>query len=646
MIMNYIFALIFFAVSLSATAQSLVGDDYTIVFEQEASGNVMIFKGDDDPLTSKCDKSRGTLFNITYSDPDNWDLEKRRALEYGIRLWEEKIETCFPPINVTVTLNNNPASSSLCSTTVYTIDSIFETNYRATITRAGLKYWYATCPEYISCIPTHKDSIAILKETCDFAITFNEAASFYWGLDGETPEDKYDFVTLVIRETAKGLGIKSNIRNQRNRGYTFSSNGRRSHFDLLMGLTAEPFSDNLATQATSGNRQIGSAVFYAPTTFENNISFNYLTEENALASDGYLIPHLPMGFSDHKITAKITDIFPQIGWMKPILTGGDATSSSSSGHNDTIGYFSDTNILPLLTPNMTTVSMLNDENEIAPRSFNSIYATNINYNKELYTGAYVIDLLRNDGVYCFINVVSSGAPNVTISPYQIPDSTDWARSSDGFLRARVACYYPDGAGISANYYHLLLDYTPATPKVEAKTQIASYPYSRSFDFPELTLMFDALGAESINIYHESEDCIESIDINAETSSLYLPNVDPYIENTFTITAYNKNGQKIGNTITWGGEEFMEQFENTYSLSQQLTDDAISLNLVNQTSGSPANRDIVNFSITNLTSPLIETTGIGDGSNVSIPIGNMPKGLYAVKVTDNHGKVYYAKFVKQ
>lgn len=136
--MNYIFALIFFAVSLSATAQSLVGDDYTIVFEQEASGNVMIFKGDDDPLTSKCDKSRGTLFNITYSDPDNWDLEKRRALEYGIRLWEEKIETCFPPINVTVTLNNNPASSSLCSTTVYTIDSIFETNYRATITRAGL----------------------------------------------------------------------------------------------------------------------------------------------------------------------------------------------------------------------------------------------------------------------------------------------------------------------------------------------------------------------------------------------------------------------------------------------------------------------------------------------------------------------------
>ena len=110
------------------------------------------------------------------------------------------------------------------------------------------------------------------KNQNDIVIYLNSDKDlYYWGTDGETPADKYDAVTLIVRELAKCFGIGSTIAKVGNK--YMSTN---TLFDNLVGLDADGLKDaDVAQKVVTGpavitfnDNGLKDLEFYVPPVFE------------------------------------------------------------------------------------------------------------------------------------------------------------------------------------------------------------------------------------------------------------------------------------------------------------------------------------------------------------------------------------------
>lgn len=670
---NYYLLSILLCCGYMSLSAQFEGNTYVFQSESPRSNEVCITHNLKPELSQRAIRSRGTVFNIIYDNPADWNAGQERAIEYAAKLWEEQIMTCYPRINLRVKFQN--LGSSLARTNVrYYSNRNWYRGEDNVMTGALLKNWQIDAPEYL--MNMGQDSLKQYIDTDDITIIFNnEEDIFYWGTDGNTPANKYDFVTVAIREIAKGLEIGSTILGRGN-VFTAYLEGLSTNFDLLMGLNSYNLpsrSQALANAAQDGrNRTVTfyngnsnkTLEFYVPSVYEPYVSFNYLTEKSAIANGAeFLSVNLPMGASFHKISTTIGEFLDRkLGWEKPVPIGtepGWMQSASTELIDFDQGMSFEANTLMALGPRQV---LPQSNNSIRVRSIeerdyysNYYYPQGLNY-EGTETEEWRLDLLRTDGKFITVKRQTSFTPTFQVTPSDIPDNENWARNSDGYLRARI--YYRSLGGSAINpvsylYNYIFLDYYPQQPKLSAFTKTNST--TRNINrFPELMLGYKAWGATSVKLVHESEDGIVNYTFYPDEDFIDMSNVDPYIENTFTLTAINKNGQKKSDVVKWGGEDFMRAY---YTFSRQLksvVEDSHTLILELQTCNGQGSLieepslqgTIKKYRIIKINNPLVHLSGVANDCRVGITTWQLQSGVYMVQVIDNEGMSYTTKFIKK
>lgn len=171
-------------------------------------------------------------------------------------------------------------------------------------------------------------------EEPDIIASFNGNASWYFGVDGNTPAGRMDFVTIVLHEIAHGLGFTHSYRVTGSSGTVGLSTGSGSAplaFDLYVADRNKKnlFQDFHAPSSAMANAlQSGALYFqvsdnhrprlYAPSTFSGGSSISHLDEatyNDQGDANRLMTPHISLAEAIHDPGDVVRDIFAALGWV-------------------------------------------------------------------------------------------------------------------------------------------------------------------------------------------------------------------------------------------------------------------------------------------------------------------------------------------
>lgn len=157
----------------------------------------------------------GTKLVITYDEECPEEL--RGAFDYAAKIWEEALPTA-PPISLTVGMMHSRkkglASSATYKTYEFNGERVNTVKAPASMIKSVLLQEYHKGQQHRFFDEINESNInEILNNDSDIRILYNSDMidSFSFSLDGDVDADKYDFVTLAMRDIALGLGFGTNF---------------------------------------------------------------------------------------------------------------------------------------------------------------------------------------------------------------------------------------------------------------------------------------------------------------------------------------------------------------------------------------------------------------------------------------------------
>ena len=252
----------------------LFAQEYSFTITSNGYSEVELSHNLKGTLTQRGTNAQGTVINVRYDNPSNWNSSQKRAIEYAAHLWEEQLFEVYPTIKIRVRKAN--IGNAIAQTTTKDYSKTTQNWYERRVSAVAVKTMQINNPSFLTSYFNENFNNVFINND-DITITLsNNDDRYYWGTDGNTPSDKYDVVTIILREIAKGCELKNTI---------FNNNGS---FEPFYGDDATLF-DYFIPNNASGNINIGSFTFYGPTTFQQGISYFYLTDESAQTNEcGFL----------------------------------------------------------------------------------------------------------------------------------------------------------------------------------------------------------------------------------------------------------------------------------------------------------------------------------------------------------------------
>jgi hypothetical protein len=261
--------------------------------------------------TKKCD------IIVTYTSfPDS----AKKAFEYAVSIWEQLLESDVP-IYVTALWRNLDAN---------TLANCAPANYYRNMNEFYYKdrFYPVAIAEKISGQQITGSS------SPDLTATFNRTISWYFGTDGNTPSDKYDFVSTVLHELTHGLGFTGFFYVETTSGGydspptvfdQFLTNSSKQNL-INTELFTNP-SDKIYKALTSNslffrspavlyNNGSAAARLYAPFTWSNGSSVYHLNDATyATGNINSLMTHATgLGEAIHDPGPITMGILADIGW--------------------------------------------------------------------------------------------------------------------------------------------------------------------------------------------------------------------------------------------------------------------------------------------------------------------------------------------
>lgn len=257
------------------------------------------------------------VFECTYYNFTN--EEALIAFQYAISIWEANISS-FVPIRVSVNWSRDLPDYALAGCA----PSAYEKN------AYGLPLNNIIYPSALYNKLIQEDNATII----DMAIDINaEYENWYFGIDGNTPEDKYDFVTVILHELSHGLGFNGSAVADLGFEYNYSSYlsifdhymedeygvalGDKSKYaaesDELIAAFTNPvfFNGDLAKEA-NGGKSVG---LYSPETFSTGSSLYHLdTIYNDDDQNSLLTHQLKLGRAIHTPGPVLLGMLKDLGW--------------------------------------------------------------------------------------------------------------------------------------------------------------------------------------------------------------------------------------------------------------------------------------------------------------------------------------------
>lgn len=250
-----------------------------------------------------------TTFNLSYL---NATEDAKRAAEYAAGIWESLVNTTVP-VNIVIrmeTLDEDILAMSRPST--------FFMNFDGTPVRNV--YYSVALAEKLS-------GEELNPGNPDIVCSFNQNLLWYFGTDGNTPVEKYDFVTAVLHEIAHGLGFSGFYKDDGSVGFFNNGSNLPAIYDWYVfnsknqqladkNLFHRP-SVELHRQLTSGKLQfvqeesetLRVSEIYAPPVWNDGASIYHLTGGN-----GLMEPFAVKGRAIHNPGDEVMSILSEIGW--------------------------------------------------------------------------------------------------------------------------------------------------------------------------------------------------------------------------------------------------------------------------------------------------------------------------------------------
>lgn len=377
---------------------------------------------------------------------DGWDDDTKGAVEYACKLMEERILSALPIKIKMIRDSNQPVS--YVKTFVNTSPdyggnpNVHQTNFEYIGYDAnyyGYKFPLATAKRWgvlNSQSGLYNSQSHPIFTHHDGEIYFSPSAIFSTTLDGTVGSDKYDLVSVTLREVGKILGMTTSgiARDNSNGGlkaYTLD-NGVKYFLPYLfvqfrwknvdMTNTISPYQYSVSGNGGIGWNEIPEYGIYCPSSFKLNTSLAYFKEDANNIDTKLFQPELPKGTAIHHIGTPFLDVLKCAFWEMtdtyPTGTGDDGPS---------VDYITDTNVKD---PTQTLSFSYNSSSLTSQTRVANINETNRNTELIPEEGITVRRVKKN----------RSSSLNLSLNNYNaITKSAANSSSEDGFSH-----YYNDG----------------------------------------------------------------------------------------------------------------------------------------------------------------------------------------------------------
>lgn len=611
----------------------------------------------------------GTVFNITYEG--TWNNDMKGAFEYACKLWEECLPNCLP-INITAKIGSIRGSSSakLLSKVTYTVynDKKFETWSHEAILSSRIKgvvmkeYTCGSLHQFVDSIP---DLSFFDKPDIVLVYNVNHLNEFSFSLDAKS-EDKYDFVTLVLRDIAKALGFSTNFTADALKKKINFTGKKTTPLETIVTkiLGDDPY---VAYEKSTNNKldiyipRLGTCSLYAPAEWNNGVSLNSFLPD----STKKITELLTYNFGRGTVLRDIQDysylnIFDEfLHWDDHSLVVGPANGRSE-------GTGSTENIIKY-----KGISTISDNTSSASLSLwkSSMKATETQW-LEWHTltdylepykfllsrnGSNVgwkIAILRKNGLWDVVYENSNAYAsflNINLADLSFHDKIDaYARTVDGYLRCRVVysrekydyLYNKIYYAVSVSYY--VLDYTPQKIVMNYAgicTNATTANYSDEEYTDDIKVCMKNLeGANRVIVeqYDEGNDMPMRFEVKDFQKGYFVATVDKELYTQFKVVAINDNGQTVSDLLEVPPT-------NPLSLNVLVSNNSISLFSEQE---ERLSKIVTSYEIYKVGSVLKK---VDDGKVVGKVIGlsKCPKGTYIVNLFDSkHNKRKTISFMRQ
>lgn len=645
--------LLLLVVALSMNSQTLLeSDSYGL--------DQYIEKCSDIPVLRQI--NGGTVFKITYEPEEAWDNAMKGAFEYACKIWEEQLPNTLP-INIHAKIgvirgSNNGKLLSKVQPTSY--------NFYNTDENLSSRIKYVLLEEYNTGYnATFTDSIVSgdFFNKPDITITYykNMLDEFSYSLYN-TPVDKYDFVTVVLRDIAKGLGFISGFTANSSTGAFQNLNKPTLYFEKIIKEALGTENIHVAYQnATRGTLSLqvpyyGNLNLYAPNDWQNGVSLNYFIPDGTKNITEILNYQLGRGSVIRNITDNYNKLFQYLqGWQTyNITTGYNDRVSSSGSTNNKFAYNGSINIaLNSIASNsnnqfdnkITLCETISENTQNQNENFilsNYLFPYDYKYPDSGGSGSWLISLLKKDGTWDLVYRQDTGGFDiplqVSMSDLNInPDHSQYQRTCDGYLRCRIThykqeydhLYHRPIYKIQNRYY--VLDYLPQKVKMKYNSTISTVSNLNNIISDDYTrdIRISINGLEGVNrVVVEQLDEGNDLPVRYEVPNFkkgyFTATVDKELYTQFAIYSYNNNGSTKSDYLT---------IEPLYTV-QQLFDIQLESNEIfltyNNRRALPKN---VKYNIysTNFNNVSILKKGVIESENSTIDISEINSGNYILRI---------------
>lgn len=626
----------------------------------------------------------GTKFIVSYEG--DWSNDMKGAFEYACKIWEEVMPTTFP-IHVKAILDDKRNTNALSKVSVETKIHDFKTEkysyYPMTRRSTWLQMKGTKFAEYIGKYDTNTYDYVLTMDMFnepDVIITYyniqnkiKDDCSF--SIDETTDNNKYDFVTLVLRDLAKSFGLSWRYKNIKLWPSIFDDNIITPYEKyIIMALGYYDAGMNQSTmidKATQGSLSIKGFLhswnLYAPKIWnaEKSLSCFMLEPERKLSR--LLSSNFGKGSVIRDINDSYThDVFVDLlNWRGDIAVGihegGNFVRESSQTTNNVVGYKGDIVIHP---QEYRQKVMDGFQSKYNSSSFKSKDMTNDsiskiivkyhpNYNgkdaKATYGGN--VALLLNDGTWDIVYTFGSNFTNtISTSDFIMHKSNkEYARTTDGYLRCRINetkySYTTRDLVTTSRYY--VLDYIPQVA-VMSKSKVLAAENEEDY-YRDVEIAYKNIEGTTrivVSQYNEGEDVPLQYALQDIKSGKFTATVDREYSTTFVITSYNKNGSTTSENYVLPPLTPLNNLKLFFAYNNMLikvTSD--SRRMHNKTLIKSYEIVPVDVKATQNTTRRIKCVLIPRYLN-TINISSLTAGIYTLNVIDVFGKTHSFKFVKQ
>ena len=576
--------------------------------------------------------------------------ELKAPFAYACKIVEEYMPTCLP-LKVKVSCGRINSSTnaiskvrSLCKENFG--NSMFYKNAQMSVIKGVIlaELCRGSYVTYLDSIP----NVEFLTKFADIDISYNSLYldEISFSLDAE-PGQKYDFVSLAIRDLLIGLGISHSYRYNSAIGGLQNPAQELTPFETsindLLGNYDSPGVRLL--QATKGELVIKKNLIngkdlklYAPSTWNNNTSLKYF-----IPLDGCDISSiLAYDFCKGQVTRSLSDghsdfFFRQLlGWRPEYTVSTDTPNSTSSGgstavlmpYNGSLSFNNRQGIkynIPEYTPQMRTNAPWDTDIDYLYQYIYSFLPINPLDKSSLDSGS-AISILKKDGSWDVVKMDGDLKEDLRLSMSNLKfnfDSEEYARTIDGYLRARVTFKQRNYQYISYSTMYFVIDYLP---------QKVSMNYS--FIPPSISTLSTINSNDMVRIFFSNTEGIERIVLERLRQGARVPSkieitdfkkgyYDTAIDRTTTFTAigYNANGTSRSIPIT------ISATSNLSSLDFNMTGQLINIQ------NDDENTDFYSYEIKPLIPTMSQTIHTGTTTG-KIDISPLEPGLYLLTVVNS------------